>query len=154
LSVDQVQQGSQGWWSENPMTYDWHRENAAQPLTLEWFKNADATFIHAARLFATDKSPFDRIIPLDEIRGKQVLEIGCGMGLHSEIMVRAGADVTSVDLTNAAIRNTTERFRLKNLSGTILQADAENLPFPNKSFDFVWSWGVIHHSSRTGRVIR
>jgi ubiquinone/menaquinone biosynthesis C-methylase UbiE len=35
-----------------------------------------------------------------------------------------------------------------------LQADAERLPFADNSFDFVWSWGVIHHSSRTGRIVR
>src|SRR5262249_9682100 len=32
--------------------------------------------------------------------------------------------------------------------------DAENIDFPNGSFDFVWSWGVIHHSSRTARIVR
>jgi ubiquinone/menaquinone biosynthesis C-methylase UbiE len=35
-----------------------------------------------------------------------------------------------------------------------MEADAEQLPFPSASFDFIWSWGVIHHSSRTGRVVR
>jgi len=43
--------------------------------------------------------------------------------------------------------------RARRLSADVREADAESLPFPDASFDFVWSWGVIHHSSDTGRVI-
>jgi len=32
--------------------------------------------------------------------------------------------------------------------------DAESLQFNEASFDFIWSWGVIHHSSDTGQVLR
>jgi SAM-dependent methyltransferase len=32
--------------------------------------------------------------------------------------------------------------------------DAEHLDFPDGSFDFVWSWGVIHHSSDTRKILR
>ena len=32
--------------------------------------------------------------------------------------------------------------------------DAEKLAFPDGSFDFVWSWGVIHHSSNTERILK
>jgi ubiquinone/menaquinone biosynthesis C-methylase UbiE len=31
--------------------------------------------------------------------------------------------------------------------------DAEHLAFPDASFDFVWSWGVIHHSSNTWQIV-
>jgi ubiquinone/menaquinone biosynthesis C-methylase UbiE len=48
---------------------------------------------------------------------------------------------------------TRRRFELRGLHGSVLEADAESLPFPDSSFDFVWSWGVIHHSADTDRVI-
>jgi SAM-dependent methyltransferase len=32
--------------------------------------------------------------------------------------------------------------------------DAEALDLPSREFDLVWSWGVIHHSARTGRIVR
>ena len=38
-------------------------------------------------------------------------------------------------------------------NGKFILADAENLPFNNQSFDYVWSWGVIHHSSNTQKIV-
>jgi ubiquinone/menaquinone biosynthesis C-methylase UbiE len=76
------------------------------------------------------------------------------MGLHTETMLRAGAQVTAVDLTPTAIEATTRRLQLKGLAARLIQADAESLPFDDGAFDFVWSWGVIHHSARTARIVR
>ena len=74
------------------------------------------------------------------------------MGMHSELMCRAGADTTAIDLSDTSIEATTRRAALKGYK--CLQMDATKLDFPDQSFDFVWSWGVIHHSARTGRIIR
>src|SRR5208283_460178 len=71
-----------------------------------------------------------------------------------ELMARAGAQLTSIDLSPTSVEATRKRFELKELQGDIRQMDAEAMEFPDGSFDFVWSWGVIHHSSRTGRVMR
>ena len=90
LTADQVQEGSKLSWSQNSMVYDRRKEHTVEPFTPAWFDRADAVFFHAARLLAREKTPFDRIIPLEKIRGKCVLEIGRGMELHSEIMARAG----------------------------------------------------------------
>ena len=40
------------------------------------------------------------------------------------------------------------------LDAEIRCADAESLPYDSREFDFVWSWGVIHHSARTARIVR
>lgn len=154
MTTDEVQAGNASWWNERPMDYDWHSETGAQVGTAEWFDRIDAGFLHGARLFASDKRPLDRIMPLDQLAGKRVLEIGCGMGFHTETMVRAGAQVTAVDLTDTAIQMTRRRLELRGLRAEVFQADAERLPFKDHSFDFVWSWGVIHHSSRTARIAR
>jgi 2-polyprenyl-3-methyl-5-hydroxy-6-metoxy-1,4-benzoquinol methylase len=154
LTPEEVQRGSRRWWSEQPMAYDWDGEIRARRFSAAWFDAIDAAHLEGARLFATRDRPFDRVMPLDTLAGKRVLEIGCGMGLHTETMVRAGANVTAVDLTPTAIEATTRRLALKGLSATVMEADAEQLPFDAQSFDFVWSWGVIHHSSRTARIVR
>jgi 2-polyprenyl-3-methyl-5-hydroxy-6-metoxy-1,4-benzoquinol methylase len=149
-----VQQGNKRWWTENTMSYDWHNEIGAARFSAPWFDAIDQRFVASARLYGSDRRPFDRIIPFDRIAGADVLEIGCGMGLHTELMARAGARVTALDLSPTSVEATTRRLALKGLSARVQEGDAESMPFPSRSFDFVWSWGVIHHSSRTGRVVR
>ncbi len=93
-------------------------------------------------------------IGFEKTRGLRVLEIGCGCGSEAQRFVRAGAYYTAVDLTNAALSITRRRFQLANLEGRFVQGDAENLPFPDSSFDFVYSHGVLHHTPDTPRTIR
>jgi SAM-dependent methyltransferase len=154
LCPGEVQRGSSLWWTQNPMSYDWAGDVKLPRLSLEWFDAIDAKFLQGSRLFATLQQPFDRILPIPELRGARVLEIGCGMGLHTQTMASAGADVTAVDLTSTAVEATSRRLALKGLRALVLRCDAESLPFPADAFDFVWSWGVIHHSSRTARIVR
>ncbi len=77
------------------MAYDWNSPIPVAALSLAWFEEVDHRFLHGARLFATDVAPFDRLIPFARLEGRRVLEIGCGMGFHTELLVRAGARVTS-----------------------------------------------------------
>jgi len=79
-------------------------------------------------------------------RGLRVLEIGCGLGTDGAQFAKAGADYTGVDLTNAAIELARKRFQLFGLTGKFQVADAENLDFPDESFDVVYSHGVLHHT--------
>jgi SAM-dependent methyltransferase len=85
-------------------------------------------------------------------RGKRVLEIGCGAGTDTLQFARAGAVVTAVDLTVAAVALTCECLSFNGLSAEVLQGDAEGLPFVDNQFDLVYSWGVLHHSPDTQRT--
>jgi ubiquinone/menaquinone biosynthesis C-methylase UbiE len=87
-------------------------------------------------------------------RGLKVLEVGCGLGTDGAQFVAAGADYTGVDLTEAAVELARKRFELFDLPGKFQTADAENLPFPDESFDLVYSHGVLHHTPETGKAIR
>lgn len=51
------------------------------------------------------------------------------MGLHSELMARAGAIVSAVDISPTSVEATRKRFSLKGLEIDIAQDDAEILPF-------------------------
>jgi 2-polyprenyl-3-methyl-5-hydroxy-6-metoxy-1,4-benzoquinol methylase len=150
---EEVQRGNRSWWSANPMTYDWEGEITIPRGTREWFEEIDRRFIEASRPYLTSHVPFDRIMPID-LRGQRVLEIGCGMGLHSLELARRGASLNAVDLTDTAIEMTRERMKVFEVTADIQRADAEALPYENETFDFVWSWGVIHHSARTARIVR
>lgn len=87
-------------------------------------------------------------------RGSKVLEIGCGLGTDGAQFAKAGADYTGVDLTEAAVELTRRRFELFDLPGKFQTADAENLDFPDESFDLVYSHGVLHHTPDIAKAIR
>jgi 2-polyprenyl-3-methyl-5-hydroxy-6-metoxy-1,4-benzoquinol methylase len=149
-----AQAGNRTWWQSHTMSYDWHGEISAERFSPHWFDEIDRRFIADAALFGHNAAPFDRIIPFPDLRGKSVLEIGSGMGLHAELMARAGASVTAVDISDTSIEATRQRARIKGLPITCRRMDATSLDFADETFDFVWSWGVIHHSARTGRIVR
>lgn len=94
--------------------------------------------------------PFARFA---DAAGKNVLEIGVGLGADHQRFAEAGAKVTGIDLTARAVEVTRRRFRAFGLDSSLQLGDAENLPFPDCSFDLVYSWGVIHHSPNTRRAV-
>lgn len=154
MDHESVQLGNRAWWTDHTMSYDWNDTSSAERFTAPWYDDIDRRFLRAARLFSDAANPFEALIGTDRLAGKRVLEIGCGMGFHSELMARAGAQLTAIDLSPTSVESTRKRFQLKKLRGDIRQMDAEAMDFPDGHFDLVWSWGVIHHSSRTGRIIR
>ncbi|MBL4587981.1 class I SAM-dependent methyltransferase, partial [Candidatus Babeliales bacterium] len=86
---------------------------------------------------------------------KKVLEVGVGAGTDFMQWIRAGANAYGIDLTAEAIDNVRHRLQVYELSAEeIRQADAEQLPYENNSFDLVYSWGVIHHSPNTEQCLK
>ena len=147
-SLTDPQRPNRDWWQQNPMTYDWERTLNLEPGTRKWYEEIDRRFLDSAYYArGEDGTPFGRFLRPDHVAGKEVLEVGCGMGTHAAMLARAGARLTAVDITPRAVEATRRRFELFGLSGRIERADAEQLPFQNETFDLVWSWGAIHHSS-------
>ncbi len=86
--------------------------------------------------------------------GKNVLEIGVGLGADHQRFAEAGAIVTGIDLTERAIGRARHRLEIFGLRSQLQVGDAESLPFPDASFDLAYSWGVIHHTPRTDLAAR
>ena len=137
------------------MTYDWRGDIGHESGSPEHLAEVERRFL-AEAWFAQGPGdrPFSALIPYDELAGRDVLEIGCGTGVHARLLAEAGARLTAVDLTPTAVELTRRRLELHGLDADVREADAERLPFPDASFDFVWSWGVIHHSQSTDAVVR
>jgi ubiquinone/menaquinone biosynthesis C-methylase UbiE len=86
--------------------------------------------------------------------GKDVLEIGVGMGADHLEWAKAGPrSLTGIDLTPRAIGFTAERLAAHGLRSDLRVGDAEYLPFGNEQFDIVYSYGVLHHSPDTAQAI-
>ncbi len=87
----------------------------------------------------------------EDLAGKLVLDVGCGMGRFAEVATRWGAHVVGVDLSLAAevaARNLARR------EATIFQADVFELPFAANSFDIIYSIGVLHHTPDCERAFK
>ena len=125
--------------------------HSAQPVgTLEYFDEVDTRkyFVEPHILPFAD---FDRWA------GKRVLEIGCGIGTDTIRFARAGARVTSVDLSSRSAEIARQRAKVYGLEAQIQihTGNAEELPsfVPIDQYDLVYSFGVIHHSPHPERIV-
>jgi SAM-dependent methyltransferase len=153
------------WWAAFPMTYGtsehgsttFRREDGSEESlalgTKEFFDAVDQTFYEWNEPLHTAEVPFARLFPYESFRGRRVLEVGCGMGTMAMGWARQGARITAVDMNPVAVQQTTQRFRLFDVPGTVLQSDARSLPFAADSFDYFYSWGVLHHSPDLERSV-
>jgi ubiquinone/menaquinone biosynthesis C-methylase UbiE len=88
-------------------------------------------------LAALDRFDFD---------GKKVLEIGLGQGAESEQLIRRGAEWSGLDLTQEAVERVSTRTKIRSLPfDDIKVGTALAIPYPDSSFDVVFSHGVLHH---------
>lgn len=89
-----------------------------------------------------------------DFRGKKLLEIGLGQGADSQQIINRGAEYYGIDLTEESVRRVKERFSLYNTPYREVQvANAEHIPYPDNSFDIVYSHGVIHHSPEIEAIV-
>jgi SAM-dependent methyltransferase len=104
-----------------------------------------------------DKTPNERDfrrktgLKPEDLEGKLVLDVGCGMGRFSEVATRWGARVVGIDLSAAAevaARNLADR------EFVALQADVFALPFTPGSFDYIYSMGVLHHTPNCEKAFK
>ena len=87
----------------------------------------------------------------EDLAGKLVLDVGCGMGRFAEVATRWGAHVVGIDLSLAsevAAQNLADR------NAAIFQADVFHLPFAEGSFDFIYSIGVLHHTPSCEQAVK
>src|SRR5579875_3140448 len=78
--------------------------------------------------------------------GRTVLEIGLGQGAESEQLIRRGASWSGLDLTPESVDRVRARLTVRNLPYDDLRCgSALRIPWPDNSFDIVFSHGVLHH---------
>jgi len=91
----------------------------------------------------------------EEVRGKSVLDAGCGTGIFSIIFARNGAGrVVGIDISPGSLETANglkERFNLSNAEFRL--QDMLRLPFPDAAFDIVWAWGTVHHTTDPFRAV-
>ena len=88
-------------------------------------------------------------------QGKSVLELGSGLGTDSINFARAGASITCTELSEESLNICKERFKVFGLQADFYLVNAEELStvVPVRTYDLIYSFGVIHHSPEPGRII-
>lgn len=129
----------------------WNEASCGERLLLDASDKA-RYLAHMTRRYSLE--PFiESFARFDAARDLDTLEIGVGLGADHQRYAQAGARLTGIDLTDRAVEHTRRRFELFGLSSHLRVADAESLPFADDSFDWVYSWGVLHHSPDTPRCV-
>jgi len=138
------------YWNTHTLGFQYVTDKRIKPGTPEFFA-------HIRPWMNPYKFPWimDRIDrEANLLKGKHLLEIGCGMGYDSLEFLKRGVRVTATDLTPNAVEMTRKHFEVENVEAEeIRTANALELPFEDNTFDAVWSNGVLHATGDTRRAI-
>ncbi len=124
---------------------DWKIASHA-PGTPEFFKE-------------TEQYRFDKLhylnerVPFAAGTGKDVLEIGCGLGNDLTRFAKEGARVTGIDISNRSIALCKENFDQRGLQGKFMQMNGEDLQFENDCFDICYCHTVLQFTPDPGKMI-
>ena len=123
-------------WSRSPVG---SFRSRAVPGTAEYFADLRAYRYGYETPFIT------RLFSFERMAGRRVLEIGVGNGVDAVEMARAGAHYTGIDVTARHLELTAANFALAGLpQPELLCAGLPTAPLAGP-FDFVYSFGVLHH---------
>jgi 2-polyprenyl-3-methyl-5-hydroxy-6-metoxy-1,4-benzoquinol methylase len=143
LSLEKVQQ----YWNDRPCNI---RHSTAPVGTREYFDQ-----VEARKYFVEPHIP--GFAEFEKWRGKKVLEIGCGIGTDTINFARAGAHVTTVDLSDKSMELARKRAAVFGVEESIdfRPGNAEQLStfVPPQKFDLIYSFGVIHHTPHPEAVM-
>lgn len=108
------------------------------------FLLSDASFKRKVSRILLDELQLSR----EDVKGKSVLDVGCGNGRWSYAFKNLDTNVTAYDYSKNGCRETHK------LGIETVLADALHPPFKPASFDLVFSFGVLHHTGNLPRAIR
>lgn len=92
-------------------------------------------------------------IPFEELRGKDVLEIGLGYGTVAQRLAESGAHYTGLDIASGPAAMTTYRLQQIGQHGDVKEGSVLTAPFAADSFDFIVTIGCLHHTGNMARAI-
>lgn len=120
-------------------------ENYASSFGLQW-NEYRTTQLDSFTGLTISRDRLARLLggTLDVLKGKKVLEAGCGAGRFTEILLESGARVCAVDLSTAVEANYKNCHKYPDYF--VCQANILEFPFGPEQFDIVVCIGVIQHT--------
>jgi SAM-dependent methyltransferase len=100
-------------------------------------------------VFEDASAPWYQLVreKIGDVSGLRVLEVACGRGGYVRELTLAGASVTGCDFSHTALRTALAKLLEAEVpqSAALIQADAQNLPFADDSFDLLVSCETVEH---------
>lgn len=142
---DLYKDDAQDQWDNDPCGSHYVKNSSTH--TLEWY-------LEVERYRYSEYAPWmPDVMEFKKHSGKNVLEVGAGIGTDLAQFAKNKAVVTDLDLSSGHLALAQENFKLRGLEGRFIQHDAEDMPFDDNTFDLVYSNGVIHHIPDTSKVV-
>jgi SAM-dependent methyltransferase len=140
-----LEQRIRDYWNNQPCNIR-HSKNA--PGSLEFFQDV------SARRYRVEPH-IPEFAGFYLWQGKQVLEIGPGIGSDAAEFARNGADYYGIDYSDESVKLAQQRFKVEELEGTFVCGDSSDVESYSTlpKMDLVYSYGVIHHFPAIDRII-
>lgn len=129
--------------------YDKQQENVIKEnyQGFDWRYGADRMGAIVGMPFYFSEEKIKNIIEGNKINGRktQILDYGCGIGVHSILPAKQGAEVFGVDISDVSIEIAKEWAKHEKVEAKtkFLAMDCEKLDFPDNSFDIVFNCGTL-----------
>jgi SAM-dependent methyltransferase len=95
-----------------------------------------------------------KVLDYTKYRGKDVLDLGCGVGVDLVRFAQAGAVATGVDISERVIHLAKKNFQYQGLAANLVVMDGEHLDFPENSFDFIYAHGILPYAQDEYQLVR
>ncbi|MFW6448781.1 MAG: class I SAM-dependent methyltransferase [Halobacteriota archaeon] len=118
----------------------------------EWYQEPTIAAEYESKRFSRGGRLIDRrekvavLDALGPVEGRSILDIAAGTGRFSVELAGRGADVVSLDISQAMLGQAREKVRARSVDGSVafLRGDASALPFPDDAFDAVVAMRFFH----------
>jgi SAM-dependent methyltransferase len=112
----------------------------------EWANRRQLNHMGVGFYSKDDNSPiWGPIWPKLDLRGKNVLDYGCGPGDFSVLLVNRGASVTGIDISDKFVEMAERCVPAGLTAPKFFVRDGHNTGFPDATFDYVFGNGILHH---------
>jgi ubiquinone/menaquinone biosynthesis C-methylase UbiE len=108
----------------------------------------EAFLAGAVAEYDAERFPLAREAGREAVRGKVVLDIGCGSGRSGATFAYYGAHYIGIDHSSHAAGYQRRWLNAAQWDGLAIQGNADSLPLRSNSIDVVYSCGVLHHTPR------
>ncbi|NJD77471.1 MAG: methyltransferase domain-containing protein [Candidatus Methanoperedens sp.] len=120
-----------------------------------WAESINIDEVIVDGFFEAYTSPENRMIlsVLGDIKGKKILELGCGAGEASVYFARKGADVTAADISSGMLEVVQKVAEKYNVSLQTTKCYSHKIYFEDESFDIVYAANLLHHVDIESTVV-